>query len=86
MIGGKVECVSQSTYGDRPCWRVIVVDRKDCLGIYVSPNPGLMPGDGIWWNGKVAYWTPRNGQGNGSDIQLTEYGPSFDPFFKVPDE
>lgn len=86
MVGGKIECISRDYYGEISCWRLIVIDGKDCCGIYTASNPGFIPGDNIWWHGRTAYWTPRNGQGSESDIPLKRYGCSFDPFFRVPDQ
>jgi hypothetical protein len=70
MVGGTVTDVKvlQDTV-----W-IECVDRKDLCNIRLENNresKKIKPGDNIWWQGRSAFWTPK-------DNAVTFHGRNFD--------
>jgi hypothetical protein len=74
MVGGKViECRRE---GERT--RLWCMDAGDELAIYVKTEPEMpAPGDIVWWQDRVALWTPADRRF--TDRKLERIGYSFDP-------
>jgi hypothetical protein len=80
MIGGTVESVTPD--GERI--KIVVTEttyeRADYCAIRVKPSAdarAVKPGEGLWWQGGFAYWTPANRSRR--DVALERVGYSFDP-------
>tara|TARA_R110000796_G_C14337915_1_gene409963 strand:- start:11 stop:274 length:264 start_codon:yes stop_codon:yes gene_type:complete len=82
MIGGIVKETNTIKEGVE----IVVEDEGELLSVEVkvtAESRSVSEGDSIWWQGRKAYWTPRNKygriQGNASDIQLYRIGYSRIP-------
>lgn len=70
MVGGKV---IETIIVDDRVW-VNVRDRtypKETCAIYVERNPvseAISEGDSLWWQGRLAFWTPVGA--NFSDLEI----------------
>ncbi len=76
MVGGRVIEVRRA--GD--LIRLWVADTRSHgeLAILVRPAPEMPePGDGVWWQGSGAYWTPADRRFE--DRRLERVGSAFDP-------
>lgn len=79
MVGGKViEVKRMTTENGRDVIRVWCVDKFDECAIYIEPQKDSpLPGDSVWWQGRVAMWTPADRRF--VDKELPRVGYSFDP-------
>jgi hypothetical protein len=76
MVGGKIIEIKP----ERGRVRLWCLDAKhgDELAIYVAAiPPECSVGDGLWWQGQFAYWTPKDQ--HVIDDPLRKIGFSFDP-------
>lgn len=81
MIGGTVESVTQDGSGrvrivvtEKPYGR----DQYCAIRVEVSGSALLVrPGDSLWWQGGLAFWTPADRSRR--DVALRKIGYSFDP-------
>lgn len=75
MVGGKVIEVLRKGEATR-LW--CVDSYGDETAIHVKTVEELpAPGDDVWWQGRGAYWTPRDRRFR--DRELERVGYSFDP-------
>jgi len=86
MIGGTVI----KTNGDYDNIEIVVkgtgCEENDILAIKVevsSKSRSISEGDAVWWQGRKAYWTPKNHKGEwikeASDIEIPRIGYSYTP-------
>jgi hypothetical protein len=76
MVGGKIASIWRQA--DRI--RIIAQDRHDFCAIHIEPtDEPIVVGDDIWWQGRVALWTPADR--SRIDVHLPRIGYSFTPRF-----
>lgn len=76
MIGGIVHTVF--TFGDRLSILVRGTDceKDDFAAVDVPPDaPKMAYGDGIWWQGDIILWSPKNGAAK--DVHVPRIGYSY---------
>lgn len=74
MVGGKVIRVDEA----KSKVRIECQDGNDKATIFVEKNEdsqAIEPGDTVWWQGKLAYWTPTTGVDQ--DVAIPRLGFSF---------
>lgn len=81
MVGGTVEAVTPDVYGESlPCWRILCYTKAEgYMAVRTPTNPGIQPGDTVWWHDRVIYWTQAGAPVKESDRKLERWGYSFDP-------
>jgi len=82
MTGGTVI----ETNGDYDHIEIVVEDEGEKLAIKVAVSAkarSISDGDSVWWQGRKAYWTPKNHKGEwikeASDIEIPRIGYSYTP-------
>lgn len=82
MTGGTVI----KTNGDYDHIEIVVEDEGEKLAIKVqvtAKSRSISEGDSVWWQGRNAYWTPKNHKGEwikeACDIAIPRIGYSYTP-------
>jgi len=55
-------------------------ERYDRLSVKIKKTDRwkeISPGDGFWWHGRRAYWSPKGGPD--SDVEFEQLGYSYSP-------
>jgi hypothetical protein len=82
MVGGKIIEICRED-GKIRLWCVGTgCEQYDELAVYVRAiPPEAAAGDSLWWQGKNAYWTPKdhNNDPRKIDVALERISYSFDP-------
>jgi hypothetical protein len=74
MVGGKI--IEIRKLAEKTL--VWCIDNYDECAVYVAAVPAeARPGDSFWWQGRHAYWTPKDR--SKVDVPLDRIGFSFDP-------
>ena len=72
MVGGTIVEVRVISSGK--AW-VSTRDKRDECAIYLNPaGHRIKSGDGLWWQGDKAFWTPRPTRGGLADVPLQRIG------------
>jgi hypothetical protein len=80
MVGGTIVDIVKVTPAK---WWVNCVERHDQCAIYLNPaGLPLEVGDGLWWQGRSAFWTPASGAC--ADVELERIGFSGVPHPDLP--
>lgn len=87
MVGGIIETVTPwypVEAGETPApWKVLVAGTNQEAGewraVLVQENPGMTPGDRIWWDRHSAHWS-RPGENQEQTIARAIPRTAWDPF------